>query len=54
MFSVMLDYAKEVKIKGFTAEILATNIRMLNIFHRSGLRIETRMVDDVIEVKAEF
>jgi acyl-CoA hydrolase/GNAT superfamily N-acetyltransferase len=54
MFSVLLDYAKEVKIKGFTGEILATNIRMLNIFHRSGLRIETRMVDDLILVRAEF
>jgi acyl-CoA hydrolase/RimJ/RimL family protein N-acetyltransferase len=54
MFGVLLEYAKEVKIKGFTGEILATNIRMLNIFHRSGLRIETRMVDDVIEVRAEF
>ncbi|MEM0448308.1 MAG: GNAT family N-acetyltransferase [Methanomassiliicoccales archaeon] len=54
LFKSLLDYAKEVKIKGFTAEILATNIRMLNIFHRSGLKIETRMVDDLIMVRAEF
>lgn len=54
MFRSLLDHAKKVKIKGFSAEILATNIRMINIFHFSGLKVETKMVDDIIEVKALF
>ena len=52
IFRSLLDYAREVKLKGFSAQILATNIRMLNIFHFSGLKVETKMVEDVIDVKA--
>ena len=54
MFRMLVDYAKGVNIKGLTAEILATNIRMLDIFHRSGLKVETKLVDDMIDIKAVF
>jgi acyl-CoA hydrolase/GNAT superfamily N-acetyltransferase len=54
MFRMLVEYAKSVNIKGLTAEILATNIRMLDIFHRSGLKVETKLVDDMIDIKAEF
>ncbi|MCX6652215.1 MAG: GNAT family N-acetyltransferase [Methanomassiliicoccales archaeon] len=54
MFGMLVEYAKDVGIKGFTAEILPTNIRMLDIFHRSGLKVETKLVEDVIDVRALF
>ncbi|MDD1769687.1 MAG: GNAT family N-acetyltransferase [Methanomassiliicoccales archaeon] len=54
MFRLLVDYARDVGVKGFTAEILSTNIRMLDIFHRSGLKVETSLVDDIIDVKAYF
>lgn len=54
MFHMLVDYAKSVNIKGLTAEILATNIRMLDIFHRSGLKVETKLVEDMIDIRAEF
>jgi acyl-CoA hydrolase/RimJ/RimL family protein N-acetyltransferase len=52
IFRSLMEYGKELMIKGFTAEILATNIRMINIFHFSGLKVESKMVDDLIEVRA--
>ncbi len=54
MFRLLVDYARDSGVKGFTAEILSTNIRMLDIFHRSGLKVETKLVEDIIEVKAFF
>ncbi len=54
MFRMLVDYARDAGVKGFTAEILSTNIRMLDIFHRSGLKVETKLVEDIIDVKAFF
>jgi acyl-CoA hydrolase/RimJ/RimL family protein N-acetyltransferase len=52
LFRSLMEYGKELSIRGFTAEILATNIRMINIFHFSGLKVESKMVDDVIALRA--
>jgi RimJ/RimL family protein N-acetyltransferase len=54
MFRMLVDYARDAGVKGFTAEILSTNIRMLDIFHRSGLKVETKLVEDIIDIKAYF
>jgi RimJ/RimL family protein N-acetyltransferase len=52
MFRTLMEYGRDLNLKGFTAEILATNIRMINIFHFSGLKVESKMVDDIIQVRA--
>lgn len=52
LFRSLMEYGKELSLRGFTAEILATNIRMINIFHFSGLKVESKMVDDVIALRA--
>ncbi|HTY47606.1 MAG TPA: GNAT family N-acetyltransferase [Methanomassiliicoccales archaeon] len=54
LFRMLVDYAREIGIRGFTAETLSTNIRMIDIFHRSGLRVETKLVEDMIMIKAYF
>ncbi len=54
MLSTLVDLAKEKGISGFTAEVLATNRRMMGILHRSGYNIKTRLEDGVYLISFGF
>ena len=54
LFEILMSYAKGLKLKGFTAEVLPTNSRMLNIFLRSGLNTHTHLEEDIIAVRMDF
>jgi RimJ/RimL family protein N-acetyltransferase len=46
--------AREQGIAGFTASVLADNVGMLRVFHRSGHPIESRLVDGTYELTIRF
>ena len=48
----MADIARDRGLVGFEATVLASNRRMLMVFHRSGLTIESTLTEDVYELKA--
>lgn len=49
-----IDYARRHGVRGFTADVLATNTAMLIVFKRSGCDIKTRLVDGAYEVQMLF
>jgi ribosomal protein S18 acetylase RimI-like enzyme len=46
LMEMMIGIARDRKIKAFTAELLTENMRMLDLFYRTGLKVETRLVED--------
>jgi acyl-CoA hydrolase len=54
LMNMMIDIAKERKIMAFTAELLAENMRMLDLFYRTGLKVETRLVEDTYLVTIDL
>ncbi|MCX6651467.1 MAG: GNAT family N-acetyltransferase [Methanomassiliicoccales archaeon] len=54
LMSIMIDIARERKIKAFTAELLSENMRMLDLFYRTGLKVETRLVEDTYLVTIDL
>ncbi|MDD1772175.1 MAG: GNAT family N-acetyltransferase [Methanomassiliicoccales archaeon] len=54
LMDIMVTIAKERKIKAFTAELLAENMRMLDLFYRTGLKVETRLVADTYLVTIDL
>jgi RimJ/RimL family protein N-acetyltransferase len=47
MLDLMIKVGKSRNIKTFTAEVLATNVGMLNLFYRTGLDVHAKLEDDV-------
>jgi len=54
LMEMMIDIARERKIRAFTAELLAENMRMLDLFYRTGLKVETRLVEDTYLVTIDL
>jgi acyl-CoA hydrolase/GNAT superfamily N-acetyltransferase len=54
LMETMIDIARERKIKAFTAELLTENMRMLDLFYRTGLKVETRLVGDTYLVTIDL
>jgi GNAT superfamily N-acetyltransferase len=50
----MSEIGKARGLKGFTANVLTTNGRMLGVFNKSGLRVSTSMESGVYNVVAFF
>jgi acyl-CoA hydrolase/GNAT superfamily N-acetyltransferase len=46
-----IAYAREHGVAGFTADVLAENAPMLNVFRRSGLRMEAHLDSGAFEVR---
>ena len=46
--------AKRNGISGFTAEVLRENKRMQAVFNHSGLKVKSRLTDDVYSYEMEF
>ena len=47
MLDLLIKVGKSRNIKTFTAEVLADNARMLNLFYRTGLDVNAKLEDDV-------
>lgn len=54
MLKKLIDVAKEKGISGFTAEVLAVNRKMLNVFHKSGYHIHSQLEDGVYFLSFRF
>jgi RimJ/RimL family protein N-acetyltransferase len=49
-----IDYARRRGVRGFTADVLATNAAMLGVFQRAGCQTTNRLVDGAYEVRMVF
>jgi len=49
-----IEYARANGARGFTADVLATNMAMLAVFRRAGCHMTTRLVEGTYEVKMLF
>ena len=50
----MVEYGRGHGLRGFTADVLAENAPMLNVFRRSGLRMESHIDSGSFEVTLHF
>jgi acyl-CoA hydrolase/GNAT superfamily N-acetyltransferase len=50
LLDLMIKVGRSRNVKAFTAEVLATNAGMLNLFYRTGLDVKTKLEDDVYVV----
>jgi len=54
MMEQLIRIGREKAIKAFTAETLSQNVRMLELFYRTGLKVETRLVEDTYLVNMDL
>jgi acyl-CoA hydrolase/GNAT superfamily N-acetyltransferase len=54
MLSKLIEVAKEKGISGFTAEVLASNRKMLNVFHKSGFNIHSQLDSGIYFLSFRF
>jgi ribosomal protein S18 acetylase RimI-like enzyme len=54
LMDMMIGIARDRKIKAFTAELLGENMRMLDLFYRTGLKVETRLMEDTYLVTIDL
>jgi acyl-CoA hydrolase/GNAT superfamily N-acetyltransferase len=47
MLDLLIKVGKARNVKTFTAEVLANNAKMLNLFYRTGLDVNAKLEDDV-------
>jgi len=50
----MAEYAKARGVRGFTADVLCANERMMKVFERGGYQMSTKVVSGVFEVTMLF
>ncbi len=54
MLKYITQIAMERGISGFQAEVLASNKKMLRVFYKIGMKIETRLEEDTYSLKLKF
>jgi GNAT superfamily N-acetyltransferase len=54
LLRLLMDVAQEKGISGFTAEVLRSNRKMLNVFHKSGCNVQSQLEDGVYAVSFRF
>ncbi len=54
LFDHLVTLARRAGIAGFTAEVLRENRRMQAVFNHSGLKVSSRLEEDVISFTMEF
>ena len=54
IFSGLVEAAIRQGIAGFTADVLATNARMMQVFHKSGHPVESRLEEGVYSLRIPF
>ena len=47
MLNLLVNVGKARNVKTFTAEVLSSNMSMLNLFYRTGLDVSSKLEDDV-------
>jgi acyl-CoA hydrolase len=50
----MIKIGREKSIKAFTAETLGDNAHMLDLFYRTGLKTQTRLIDDTYLINMDL
>jgi GNAT superfamily N-acetyltransferase len=50
----LIDIARERGIKGFKADVLAENRKMLSVFHNCGYLVKTKLEDGSYSVTVDF
>ncbi len=54
LLNLMIRVGRQRGIKAFTAEVLASNTSMLNLFYRTGLDVNAKLEDDMYSVSFEL
>ncbi len=54
LLAMLIDFARTRGLVGFTADVLATNRSMMEVFLESGLKVETRLEGGVYELRMTF
>lgn len=54
MLRVLTSMARHAGLRGFTADVIATNAAMLAVFHHSGLKVESVLEDGVYVIRMPF
>ncbi|MFC1608536.1 GNAT family N-acetyltransferase, partial [Candidatus Latescibacterota bacterium] len=54
MLNKLTEVAREKGIRGFTAEVLSGNKKMLNVFFKSGFDVRSKLEDGVYLLSFEF
>ena len=54
LMETMVRIGRDKGLKYFTAETLVENNRMLELFYRTGHKVETRLVEDTYLVKMDL
>jgi GNAT superfamily N-acetyltransferase len=51
---MLIKIAKDKGIRALTAELLSENFRMLDMFYRTGLKVEARLVEDTYMINMDL
>jgi acyl CoA:acetate/3-ketoacid CoA transferase beta subunit/GNAT superfamily N-acetyltransferase len=54
LLNYLIQIAKKRGIAGFTAVVMAENRKMMNLFHKTGYRVKTRIEEGAYEVEFRF
>lgn len=54
LFARLCAIARERGVEGFVAYVLRNNVRMLNVFHRGGMRVESAEEEGILTVTMRF
>jgi acyl-CoA hydrolase/GNAT superfamily N-acetyltransferase len=54
LLSRLIEVAREKGISGFTAEVLASNRKMLNVFFKSGFKVHSQLEGGVFGIEFRF
>jgi GNAT superfamily N-acetyltransferase len=54
LFERLRSIARDRGVEGFVAYVLPNNLKMLNVFHRGGMRLESAVEDGIITVTMRF
>lgn len=54
LLALLIDTARSRGLVGFTADVLATNRAMMDVFLKSGLKVEAKLEDGIYELKMPF
>jgi acyl-CoA hydrolase/RimJ/RimL family protein N-acetyltransferase len=54
LFKMLIRLAKERKLKGFTAEVLLENEKMIGIFEKAGLPVTKKFQEGIYQIKMPF
>jgi GNAT superfamily N-acetyltransferase len=54
LLQYLIRIAREKKIKGFTADVLARNTHMMKVFARSGYPMKAKLESGVYELEIPF